>query len=114
MREMWNAAAKEGGPGPRPTPEWAEYFASHKEYVAARREGRKWSKEHSRQDMSKWSDKFTARQTSAYYSAYVNDPWRFFGVTGRRHGAPWHKYYVVDIGGFMTEDEYEASYPLAA
>lgn len=107
-RRYWNDAAKRDEGARKP---WEPWFKSRDEYLSARRESRRWSKEHSQQPMSRWSDSFGPERTKAYWSAYPNDLWRGWPITGKRRGSPWHKHYVVDVGGFMTPDEYDAAYP---
>ena len=110
-RALWNEGIKKRESGA--VPEWAQYYDSRNEYLAARRANAAWSKAHSKQAMSKWSTKMGPEQTAAYAAAYTNDPWQALGATpGKRKGSPWHKYYVVDIGGFMSDAEYDSAYPI--
>ena len=111
MRSLWNDAAKAGGAREDP---WSPYFTSHKEYIRARRASAEWSAEHSKQALSAWKPESGPRETRAYYDAYPADLWTQLGLPlqGRRRGSPWHKHYVVTVGGFMTEDEYDTEYPL--
>lgn len=48
-------------------------FKSEREYKSQRRKARNWSRNYSAQNISKFSDRFTAEQTRDYLAAFVTN-----------------------------------------
>ena len=105
LRNRVARGVAEGRPAKLPPYERAG-FASAGEYKQARKTARAWSavsshKESSRYDSGKLRDPASFR---AYFDAYRQKT----GTPAERRARL--KYYVVDVGGFMTDAEFERDY----
>lgn len=82
-------------------------YASESEYRNARRKAAKWSKAHSRVEMSRYDPAFTGKRFESYYDAFINPSTRANRI---ENGLDSLRDWLVDEMGFYTPDEFDTKY----